>query len=285
MTEVAHSLVYNSFEIVADWWNYKNIISPFNRIYLITDGEGWVYMDDKKYHLTPGMLFLIPKYTFHSYRCDHSMGHFYVCYFDEGVFCNGFTDGLTFNYLVNSNINDRCLFERINELNPEGRIKNPDPAVYDNNKALHSISTSRNLLPLKHLIEIQGIIFQLASRFICEKEVFSPSITSLKRFSKLTKFIQQNLGSKITLPDLAKSVCLSPDYLSKHFLEIVGVRPMEYVSRVRMERAQMLLVTTDLPIKQIAEIVGIGTNSYFSTLFKKHTLLSPEEYRKIHNAM
>jgi len=57
---------------------------------------------------------------------------------------------------------------------------------------------------------------------------------------------------------------------------------MEYVNRIRIERAQMLLVTTDLPIKQIAEKVGIASNSYFSTLFKKQSLHTPDEYKKMH---
>jgi AraC-like DNA-binding protein len=264
------------------WWNYKNIISPFNRIYLITEGEGWVHLDNTEYHLTPGKLFLIPKFTFHSYQCDNEMGHFYFCFFDEIAFCESLFDSFGFNFLVDAKKGDDILFERLNQLNPEGKINNPDPASYDNSKSLYSISKSRKQLTVVDIIEIQGIIYQLVSRFISNSATESQVIASHKRFSKLTSYIHQHLDAKISLHDLADMACLSPDYLSKQFLKVMGVRPMDYVNRTRIERAQMLLITTDLPIKQIAEKVGIYSNSHFSTLFKKETLSTPEEYKKTH---
>lgn len=282
MINITHSLLFNSYEKVGSWWNYKNILSPFNRLYLITEGEGWVHLDNTEYHLTPGKLFLIPKFTFHSYRCDAEMGHFYLCFFDEIAFCESLFDSFEFNFLVDGKKGDSILFERLNQINPEGRINNPDPASYDNSKSLYSFAKSRKQLTIADIIEIQGVIYQLVSRFIANSATQKQLIASRKRFSKLTSYINQHLDAKISLNDLANMACLSPDYLSKQFLEVMGVRPMEYVNRIRIERAQMLLVTTDLPIKQIAEKVGIASNSYFSTLFKKQTLNTPEEYKKMH---
>lgn len=282
MINITHSLLFNSFDKVGEWWNYKNTISPFNRLYLITEGEAWVSLDNTSYHLTPGKLFLIPKFTFHSYRCDNAMGHFYLCFFDEIAFCESLFDSFEFSFLVDAKKGDDILFERLNQLNPEGRINNPDPASYDNSKSLYSFAKNRKQLAVADIIEIQGIIYQLVSRFIANSATHSSVIASRKRFSKLTTYIHQHLDAKISLHDLANMACLSPDYLSKQFLEVMGVRPMDYVNRIRIERAQMLLVTTDLPIKQIAEKVGIASNSYFSTLFKKQTLNTPEEYKKMH---
>lgn len=283
MVNITHSLLFNSYEQVGEWWNYKNIISPFNRLYLITAGEGRVLLDNTTYHLTPGKLFLIPKFTFHSYHCDEMMGHFYLCFFDEIAFCESLFESFEFNFLVDAKPGDVNLFERINQLNLGGRIKNPDPASYNNEKSLYSFSKNRRQLHLSDIIEIQGIIYQLMSRFITDSNNHPQFIVSRKRFSKVTNYIHQHLNAKISLKELAGIVCLSPDYLSKQFVEVMGVRPMEYVNRIRIERAQMLLVTTDLPIKQIADNVGISSNSYFSTLFRKQTMCTPEEYRNMHN--
>jgi AraC-like DNA-binding protein len=285
MVNITHSLLFNSYEKVGEWWNYKNIISPFNRLYFITEGEGRVFLDNILYHLSPGKLFLIPKFTFHTYQCDTFMGHYYLCFFDEIIFGESVFESFDFNFLVDAKPGDVHLFERINQLNPGGRIVNPDPASYDNDKSLYTFSKSRKQLQMPDIIEIQGIIYQLMSRFIQNNASRSPMASSKKRFSKLTNYIYQHLNSKITLHDLAGIACLSPDYLSKQFLEVMGVRPMEYVNRIRIERAQMLLFTTDLSIKQIADNVGFSSNSYFSTLFRKQTLCSPEEYRKMHNRM
>lgn len=283
MININYSLLFNSFDQVGPWWNYTNIISPFNRLYLITEGEAQVYMNNTTYHLTPGKMFLIPKFTFHSYHCNTSMSNFYLCFFDEIAFGESLYDSVEVDYLVDALSGDTFLFERLNQLNPEGRILNPDPAIYDNSKSLYSFSRTRKQLSLPELMEIQGIIYQLMARFISSNA--STAIASKKRFSKLTSYIHQHLEAKISLNNLAEVACLSPDYLSKQFLQLMGVRPMEYVNRIRMERAQILLLTSESPINQIAEQVGIFSNSYFSTLFKKHTLCTPDEYRKRHLRM
>ena len=58
---------------------------------------------------------------------------------------------------------------------------------------------------------------------------------------------------------------------------------MEYVNKKRIERAQMLLLSTNLSISQVAEKVGISNNSYFSTLFQKYNLQTPDDYQKSHH--
>ena len=77
------SMIYTGFKRVESWWNYKNVISPFYRLYYIEKGNGKVYINNTVYELTPGTLFLIPKFTFHSYQCDDFMDHYYICFFDD----------------------------------------------------------------------------------------------------------------------------------------------------------------------------------------------------------
>lgn len=276
------TLLYNSLETVGEWWCFKEVISPFSRIYLITEGEGWVYHNNHEYHLTPGKLFFIPKFTFHSYKCKESMGHYYFCFLDEMAAGADMYDLLRFNYLTDACTEDLMLFEKLNQLNPDRKILNPDPVVYDNKESLHSF-LHRNLeQKIAESFETQGIMLQLISRFINDDQTMNEtSRNQKKQLNKVTYFIDQNLDKKITLDDLANQICLSADYFSKIFNEIMGIRPMEYVSRKRIERAQMLLITTNLSISQIAEKVGIYNNSYFSTLFKKYTLSTPETYKKL----
>ncbi len=280
---IKQTLLFNSFDVVGDWWKFKEVISPFTRMYLITEGEGWVYHSNREFHLTPGKLFLIPKFTFHSYRCDDRMGHYYVCFLDEMVENVGMFDLFHFNYLVDAKPDDRNLFSRLNDLNPGRRIANPDPVTYDNQNTVHSFSHLVCNQNVSGFVETQGIMLQLTSRFIDENPVEKLSdLQSKARLSKVYHYIDQNLNKKITLSDLSGQVCLSEDYFSKIFNETMGVRPMEYVSRKRIERAQMLLLTTNLTVSQVAEKVGVTNYSYFSTLFKKYTLTSPEKYQKMH---
>ena len=79
------SMIYAGFKRVGTWWNYKNVISPFYRLYYIEKGNGKVYINNISYELTPGTLFLIPKFTFHSYESE-SDGTSYGLGFDETLF-------------------------------------------------------------------------------------------------------------------------------------------------------------------------------------------------------
>lgn len=283
LINIKQTLLFNSYDVVGEWWNFKEVISPFSRLYLITEGEGWVYHNNQEFHLTPGKLFLIPKFTFHSYKCKDRMAQYYMCFFDETTGGADMFDCLKFNYLVNARIEDYALFKRLNELNPHRRIINPDPATYDNKEALHSFSQHLPDEKMSEIIESQGIMLLLTSRFINDSCDDNDTKRKLKkRLNKVTHYIDQHLNRKISLDDLANEVCLSADHLSTIFNEIMGIRPMEYINRKRIERAQLLLITTNLPISEIAEKVGVHSNTYFSTLFKKHTLCTPEEYKKLH---
>lgn len=281
--QIKQTLIFNSFEVVGSWWNFKEVISPFTRLYLITEGEGWVFYNNQEYHLTPGKMFLIPKFTFHSYKCNNKMGHFYCCFLDEMIEDQEMFDVFSFNNLVDARPEDFALFTRLNELNPDKRIINPDPAIYDNKKTVLSFSQPAERHRISEQLETQGILLQLTSRFVADKPVEKTFKTHSKaKLSKVYHYIDQHLHEKITLSDLSEQVYLSEDYFSKIFNETMGVRPMEYINKKRIERAQMLLLTTELTIKQIADKVGITSNSYFSTLFKKQTLCTPEEYKKMH---
>ena len=279
---IKQTLVFNSFDEVGNWWNFKEVSSPFSRLYLITEGVASVFMYNQNFNLTPGKLFLIPKFTLHSYQCEKMMKNYYICFLDEMFEGVGMYDLFVFNNLVDSHPDDYTLFKRLNDLNPNRSIINPDPAIYDNKETVHSFSQKSKQQRLTDVIESQGIMLQLTSRFINEEETKKNHFLASKvRMNKVNYFIDQNLHSKITLDDLANQACLNADYFSKIFNEIMGIRPMEYINKKRIERAQMLLITTNLSISQTAEKVGISNNSYFSTLFKKHTRQTPEEYQKL----
>jgi len=62
----------------------------------------------------------------------------------------------------------------------------------------------------------------------------------------------------------------------------MGIRPLEYINRKRIEEAQMLLVTSNDPVEKIALETGIDNFSWFCRLFKKYTCSTPGEYRRLH---
>lgn len=51
-------------------WNYKNVNSPFARIYMVIEGKAHLHLRKHTQTLTPGHLYIVPPFTLHSYACD-----------------------------------------------------------------------------------------------------------------------------------------------------------------------------------------------------------------------
>jgi len=62
----------------------------------------------------------------------------------------------------------------------------------------------------------------------------------------------------------------------------MGMRPIDYINRKRIENAQLQLVATNDLIEKIAIEVGIDNFSYFNRMFKKYSCSTPGEYRRLH---
>lgn len=94
------------------------------------------------------------------------------------------------------------------------------------------------------------------------------------------EFIHQNYDREIQVKDIAQFVNLHPGYLQRIFKRQMGMTLTEMLTKVRMEKAKMLLQNTDIPIEDISEYVGVSSRQYFHLLFKKSTGSTPAQYRK-----
>ena len=83
------------------------------------------------------------------------------------------------------------------------------------------------------------------------------------------------------LSDLAAYAGMSVSNFRKHFRALLGVSPIEYLLRLKLERARELLVTTNDNIDAIAYNTGFEYGNYFARQFKKHYGMQPGEYRKL----
>lgn len=93
------------------------------------------------------------------------------------------------------------------------------------------------------------------------------------------KFIHEHSDEELSLSQVAKAASVSPNHLSEKFKQITGVNFVDYVGRVRTEKARRLLQDSDLRISEIAFAVGFQSLSQFNRVFKKLSGKSPTEYR------
>ena len=96
---------------------------------------------------------------------------------------------------------------------------------------------------------------------------------------KARNFIHEHSDEELSLTEVAKSVHISPNYLSEKFKEVTGVNFVDYIAHTRTEKARELLQNSHLRISEIAFAVGFQSLSQFNRTFKKVTGRSPSDYR------
>ena len=84
----------------------------------------------------------------------------------------------------------------------------------------------------------------------------------------------------LSLEDAAEHVNLSVGYLSNYFKQKMGMTFVDYLTKLRIEKAKELLMHTNEKIYKVAEQVGYQNSQYFVTIFKKKTGVTPAEYRR-----
>ncbi|OBZ17091.1 AraC family transcriptional regulator [Bacillus sp. FJAT-26390] len=103
--------------------------------------------------------------------------------------------------------------------------------------------------------------------------------------AQIISIINHRYAEPITLESLSESLNYSVPHLSSYFKSRTGLSPIDYLIKIRMDKAAELLLETDATLKEIAAGVGYQDPYYLGRLFKKHNGLSPSHYRTEHSAI
>lgn len=263
-------------------WNYRNVISPYFRIYYIDSGAGEISDVSTTLKLEPGFLYIIPSFTFCNLSCQDALSQYFVQFFEDSP------DGISL-FLNNRKIFkieakevDTLNFKRLLEINPGRGINRSDnPIVYEKNIYYREYQELNNHQSMSTFTETHGILLQLVSRFL------APGLFKYHETGRIPvkildamSYIQLNLHRDLTVNGLAEIANQHPDYFSRLFHEHTGERPLQYIHEKRIERAQYLMVTTQMPLSDVAAQVGFENVFYFSKIFKKVTGMPPGKYKR-----
>jgi len=97
---------------------------------------------------------------------------------------------------------------------------------------------------------------------------------------EIARYIEAHYTQDITLQDISARFHLNREYISRKFKNEFQETLIDYVNRIRVEKAKMLLLNPHLRMAQIAQMIGYHDEKYFSRVFKKLTQMSPNDYRK-----
>ncbi|NLH00895.1 MAG: response regulator [Clostridiales bacterium] len=110
------------------------------------------------------------------------------------------------------------------------------------------------------------------------------SINKKKAISNIidraNKIIEERFNQELTLDEISKELCISPQYFSRLYKSEMGINFIEKLTEVRIRNAKKLMKETEHTVKEICFMSGYCDPNYFSRLFKKHEGVSPSEYLK-----
>jgi len=132
------------------------------------------------------------------------------------------------------------------------------------------VETLANQLAL-HLLQTYSATQSLAERRAAKLSPF--------KLQRAIDYIDEHLRDDLTLSSISEALAMSPGHFAHAFRQSTGLPPHRYVLERRIERAKSLLRQTELPITEVAQLIGCASHSHFSVLFHRSTGCSPRDYR------
>lgn len=126
-------------------------------------------------------------------------------------------------------------------------------------------------------VTLERSMFELFTLLLTEQSLL-PKLDD--RIAQTLSFIAQHLDQPLTIKGLADGVYLSETQFKKLFKQQTHFAVMQYVSKLRIEKAQALLTHTDYPLQMIGEQIGYKDLSAFSRKFSQYVGLSPTQFRQ-----
>ncbi|WP_155701074.1 helix-turn-helix domain-containing protein [Paenibacillus psychroresistens] len=245
-------------------WNYHIGKPKINRLYYFQEGTGTIRIRNREYSPQPGQLFLLPAdveitlstdkaNTFRKFYC-----HFTLTVGEVHLF-QMFQVPHFVDVIDRAWLNERFL-------------------------KLISLSESHSLTsPL----QIKSVLYDILTLFLeraqlqgIDEDWRIDAVTpAISRINTVLSYIDEHLADRMKIDELADQLHFHPKYFIQLFKSSIGVSPIVYITKKRMEKAQQLLMQGEISITDIASQVGMDLY-YFSHTFRKFMGLSPTEYRQ-----
>lgn len=259
-------------------WNFGPVCGAVTRIYWVTEGTASVTIDGDSHPITPGHLYIIPAFVSHYENCNSVFRHYYLHIADTSQHIVNLFDQYELPFELPVLESDKFIFQRLMSLCPKMGLLRPTPDTYETSSCFLQYSQRFSALPLGLKMEIKGLMMLLLSRFFMEGHVGTN--VSDERIVRIQRIIERDLQHVPSIDALSSSVSLCKDRFIRLFHKETGLTPTNYIVRKKILRAQILISTKNIPIKQISSELGFSNVSYFGRVFNKVTGISPMEFRR-----
>lgn len=229
-------------------------------IHIILAGKGKYYVNDKVYEISAGQMFLIYPNVTVTYQADVD-------------------DPWSYGWIGFSGHNSEMILSQIGFSRDQLVVTvddiEPMRQRIENIMGTHKLTYANELYRTAEML----CFFAYAIEHSALKKDRSPEYSRSVYAQMAMKYMENNFMNRIKISELADYIGIDRSYLSKSFREEYHISPQEYLIRLRMEKAEYMLVNSVESIAEIALNVGYPDALAFSKLFKQRYGISPTEYR------
>jgi transcriptional regulator GlxA family with amidase domain len=145
-----------------------------------------------------------------------------------------------------------------------------------------SLDAPINQGDLAALARRQLLGFRLLEILLEHAEVrrLAPADPELDRLLPVLHYVDSHLRGPVPMAELARQAGLSTSRFHHVFRRVLGITPKAYVQRARLRLAQHLLITSTIPVADVAEQAGFASPYHFSHVFRRQMHTTPTEFRK-----
>lgn len=251
--EAGHFLAHHDYALKREHHNSFLLLYTLN-------GKGTLHSSNTTLELTSGSCVIIDCHTPHEYYTADELWDFMWIHF-EG---NGVRSLVDILYPTN--------MHTIN-------IKNPLDFEQQLNTLL-KLTTQNDIVSCLETSAKMHMLFHILLQSSLEHETDLQKGKQDHNITAAIKFIQTNYSHSITIEDIIQDIPISKYHFIRCFRRIMGVTPYNYLTNYRINKAKILLRTTENSIAAIAEACGFLDTSNFIVQFKKLTGVRPTQYRR-----
>ena len=96
---------------------------------------------------------------------------------------------------------------------------------------------------------------------------------------KIIAFMEKHLYGKFTMEELSRELSFGKTYISRYFIKTCGYTIIDYFNMMKINEAKRLIRESKYNFFEISERLMFANSHYFSTIFKKHTGMTPTQYK------
>ena len=233
-------------------WDYKDITSPFNRLYFPIEGTGIIKKNSQSTVLEKNYAYLIPANSTYDYFCENNLNKIYIHF--KTSFIPGFDIFSELSEILKLSFDETNTFSLIH--------------CYNSNE-------------LASKIKLKSIILDVISSFIYKSNInFNKTYSDIIFLEPFLNYIEQHCSMNFNTDDMSKFFNITSSKLTREFKKHLNKTPNQFVNHLIIEKSKQKLMFDSETIKEIAYSFDFKDEYYFSRFFKKNVGVCPRTYRK-----